>query len=401
MTLVAELPPTSRLAALVLRTLDTSPLPTWVWERRALLLLEAACHAATIAVGPTPTARLVLAMAAAQAIRVSLLQQSARSAAARKRELSQARGVTGVELACEIRVESDAREAQLWSTLQPLVGLLLAVALAGGSMAAPASDQALLEAVVVSAVAAGARQRGIYARIAEHLGVSRAMVAAVKAGGAPLPARLQAGLKELLCDPSPLGPPRDDAAPADGAPLSLSEQIRRAVERSSGPAAVAARIRELGGTLATETISRLCSGRSPTTESLQWIADATGAPIEIGPETDLGVATPRDGAPRAAGHTPAVAWRPPGAPALAGDGPIPLLDQIAEALRAVGTQHDVAARARALGLEGELTHQPHVSRLLSGRRMPPPALVRDVAMVCWRTFILWPGCGVAGKEKST
>ena len=48
----------------VLRLLDTSPLPTWRWERRALLVLEVLCGALTVWAAPTLMARCILAIAA-------------------------------------------------------------------------------------------------------------------------------------------------------------------------------------------------------------------------------------------------------------------------------------------------------------------------------------------------
>lgn len=121
-------PRTGRFGRWILRILDDHPeIPTWKLERFALIWLEVACHSATIAVAPSSTSAVVLLVSSAIAFRASLLAQTARSAAARKREHAEAQGLPPVLLSCELDVMRDTAAAQRLAAFQPLVTLVMSL----------------------------------------------------------------------------------------------------------------------------------------------------------------------------------------------------------------------------------------------------------------------------------
>lgn len=135
--------PTGPLGRLALSVLDRSAEPTWVWERRALMVLEAVSHIALVVVSPTFEAMLIMILGAPIAVYGSLLAQTARSAASRKREFAEMMG-EGPLLDCEVRVEMAAKRAQFLASTQPIIALAMATAVAGGRFTWPAIVGALV-----------------------------------------------------------------------------------------------------------------------------------------------------------------------------------------------------------------------------------------------------------------
>jgi hypothetical protein len=119
---------------LVVRFLQRSnALRTWRYERRVILVIEAACLAAGILVAPTRSAAMLLLVTAPLSLWAAELARADRSAAARKAEHAAAKGLLKVVLACEKDIEHAAKNKQLVTATAPIVALAMAVAGAGGA----------------------------------------------------------------------------------------------------------------------------------------------------------------------------------------------------------------------------------------------------------------------------
>lgn len=106
-------------------------LPTWRYERRLILVIEALCLLAGILAAP-PRATLVLLVGAPFALWQVELARAARSADARKRETSEALGLPSVDLTCQRDIERAAESRQLATIAAPAVALAASVADSGG-----------------------------------------------------------------------------------------------------------------------------------------------------------------------------------------------------------------------------------------------------------------------------
>jgi len=104
---------------------------TWEYERVVILLLELACLVAGVLASPSRTTMLLMAIDLPRSLYATELARAVRSAAARKAERAKAMGIPEVELACSKDIERAAKNQQLMTAAQPVVGLALSVAGSG------------------------------------------------------------------------------------------------------------------------------------------------------------------------------------------------------------------------------------------------------------------------------
>lgn len=106
--------------------------PTWVYERRVILFVEALCLLAVALAAPTGLPTYLLLLRAPLQLRKAMSDHAARSGAARRREHEEALGRDPVKLTCAKALEREARDGQLLTAVIPLVDLAFAWAVAGG-----------------------------------------------------------------------------------------------------------------------------------------------------------------------------------------------------------------------------------------------------------------------------
>jgi hypothetical protein len=104
---------------------------TWEYERVVILLLELACLVAGVLASPSRTTMLLMAIDLPRSLYATELARAVRSGAARKAERAKAMGIPEVELACSRDIERAAKNQQLMTAAQPVVGLALSVAGSG------------------------------------------------------------------------------------------------------------------------------------------------------------------------------------------------------------------------------------------------------------------------------